>query len=239
MVFFNTPTPVLGVDHLRQIGLWRGLTSPYLPQLAAWTRTSVWRTLAVALNPHAAWPSESTVADHGWMQGAAGLPPGKRCHIALLAQKLTVHIENQRSRWAEVIHPLLAQPMVEHCLAISTPDLTVGGRDRGLARLAFADRLPPAILARREKGEFATYYGRAVAEGLGFLRPYLLEGRLAAQGLLDRARFETLLTPEALIWRGESFPIMAAVTVEAWLRVWTAKAERLRAVPGSGPASPG
>ncbi|HEX7945077.1 MAG TPA: asparagine synthase-related protein, partial [Phenylobacterium sp.] len=222
MVFFNTPTPLVAADFLRRAGP-RGLVSPYLAQVSRWTRQSVWRTLGQALDPHAAWPGEARVASHGWMQGTAGLPPGKRAHIAVLAQKLTVNIENLRGRRAEVINPLLAQPMVEHCLAIPTPDLTAGGRDRALARRAFVACIPEAVRERREKGDFSVYYGRAVADGLGFLRPYLLAGRLAAKGLIDRARFERLLSEEDLIWRAETAPIMNALTVEAWVRVWEAR----------------
>lgn len=233
MVFFNMPTPVITADALRQshfLGGWA-----YLRDVAALTRQSVWRTAVQALDPRAAWDGEASVADHPWMQGTARLAPGKRCHIAMLAQKLTLNIENQRGRWAEVLNPLLAQPIVEHCLAIPVPVLTAGGRDRALARQVFSGRIPDAVRDRREKGDFGTYYTRAVADGLDMLRPYLLEGRLAAQGLIDRDRFDRLLTREALIWQAETAPIMSALMVEAWVRTWTEKA-RARA---SRPATSG
>lgn len=241
MVFFNMPTPVIAADQIRGHGLLRRPTAAYLAGVARWTRQSVWRVAAQALDPRAAWPGTATVASHGWMQGAGALPPGKRCHIAMIAQKLTVNIENLRGRWAEVVNPLMCQPIMEACLAIPVPDLTRGGRDRGLARALFSGRIPDAVRDRRGKGEFSTYYGRAVADGLGFLRPYLLEGRLAAAGLLDLARFDGLLSAEALIWRAETAPIMTALMVEAWLRTWAACAARRgpAAGPWSSPATPG
>ncbi|WP_332768902.1 asparagine synthase C-terminal domain-containing protein [Phenylobacterium sp.] len=223
MVFFQTPTPVVAVDHLRRAGL-RGLASSYLLEVSRWTRQSVWRTMATALDSKAAWPGERTVADHPWMADAGDLPPGKRSQIAVLAQKLTLNIENLRARQAEILHPLLAQPVVEHCLAVSAADLTVGGRDRGLARTAFAERLPASIRERRAKGELTAYYGRMVAASLAFLRPYLLEGRLAGEGLLDRERFAVMLTREQLIWRGDYAAIITAATIEAWVRHWEAVA---------------
>jgi asparagine synthase (glutamine-hydrolysing) len=231
MVLFNLPTGVVVADHLRRTGL-RGLASPYVVEVARWTRQSVWRTLAQALHPLAAWPGEALAKGHPWMVDTAGLPPGKRAHIVMLAQKLTTHIENRRARQAEVLTPFLFQPILEHCLAIPVPDLTVGGRDRGLARRAFADRLPLSVLNRRDKGEFSAFYARVVGRSLEFLRPYLLDGRLAAQGLLDRPRFDKLLTLESLVWQADSAAIMSAVTVEAWLRVWARRAA------GSSSANP-
>jgi asparagine synthase (glutamine-hydrolysing) len=219
MVFFQTPTPVLAVDHLRRAGL-AGLASPYLLDLARWTRRSVWSLASQVLDRRVAWPHEGTVADHPWMRGAEALPPGKRAQIAILAQKLSVNIETLRAQVCEVIHPLLSQPVVEHCLAISAVDLTVGGRDRGLARRAFADRLPVRVTERRGKGELTGYYGRVVGDSLEVLRPYLLEGRLVAAGLIDRDRFDDLLTREHLIWRGETYLVLTTMVVEAWLRHW-------------------
>lgn len=219
MVFFQTPTPVLAADHLRRRG-WSGLLSPDLLEVARWTRRSVWSLAGLASDQQAAWSGEASVAGHPWMAGVAGLPPAKRSHIAQLAQKLAIHIENRRSRVSEVIHPLICQPMMERWLAIPADDLTLGGRDRGLARKLFAGRLPPAIAQRRGKGELTGYYGRGVAASLPWARPYLLDGRLAAEGLIDRGRFEAVLTAEHQIWRGEAYLVLCALTVEAWVRRW-------------------
>ena len=100
-------------------------------------------------------------------------------------------------------HPLCSQPVVEACLALPTALLTAGGRDRGLARKAFRERLPDTIVNRRSKGEMTRIYGRLIVDNLDILRPWLIDGRLAALGLIDRATAETELTPEALIWRGQ------------------------------------
>lgn len=222
MVFFQTPTAVVARDRLKTEGL-RGLGPAYLLGLSRWTRQSVWKTLSTAADHRAAWPGELGVLDHPWLAGAAGLPPGKRAQIAVLAQKLLLHVENLRARRAEIVHPLLSQPIVELCLAIPASALTEGGRDRGLARRAFAGRLPEAVRQRRGKGALTGYYGRAVASGLEALRPYLLEGRLAAEGLLDRDRLEVRLTREELIWRGDYFGVVMTAAVEAWVRHWEAR----------------
>lgn len=223
MVFFQMPTPALAADLLarRPIRAWR---SGEMVELARWTRHSVWSLLAVAVCARRRQPGELLLNDHPWLEGAAGLPPAKRIQLASLAQKLTIHIENRQTRTAEVVHPLLSQPVVEACLSISAADLAQGGRDRALARAAFASRLPPAVRDRRGKGEMSGYYGRVLGDSLAAVRSYLLDGRLAAEGLLDRARMEAMLTREQLIWSGGVFPILTALTVEAWVRHWSARA---------------
>ena len=63
---------------------------------------------------------------------------------------------------------------------------------------------------------------------LPFLRAYLLDGRLAAEGVLDRAGLEARLTEDALRWRGGAAQILAAVSVEAWVRRWMGRREGRR-----------
>jgi len=55
------------------------------------------------------------------------------------------------------------------------------------------------------------------------LRPFLLEGRLAAQGLIDADRLQPLLHAEPMIWRDCVGEVMLAATMEAWVRTWERK----------------
>ena len=144
-----------------------------------------------------------------------------------LVEKLTLYGENRRSLVADVIHPLLAQPIMELCLRTPTPVLTSGGRDRGLARHAFSHRLPDAIAGRRTKGSLGGYYARTVAGSLAFLRPFLLEGRLAQMNMINVARLEALLTREQLIIRGDYPSILFTALVESWVREWESRISSL------------
>lgn len=231
MVFFQLATPVLAVDHLRRAGP-LGLFSPYLLELSRWTRQSVWRTASQAWSKDPDWTGVRTVRKHPWLVGAEVLPPAKRAQIAALAQKLPIHIEGLRSRAGEVVHPLLAQPVVEFCLAVSATDLTLGGRDRGMARAAFSDRLPVQVRDRRSKGDLSEYYGRVVALSLDTLRPLLLDGRLVAQGLVHRERLDVMLTRDHLIWRGDYMALVNLAVIEAWVRHWEGRAAAASGVGG-------
>ncbi len=66
-------------------------------------------------------------------------------------------------------------------------------------------------------------YGRLAADNLDFLRPWLIEGRLAALGLINRAAAEIELQPEALVWRGHYAAILTVAAYEGWVRTWEAR----------------
>ena len=119
-----------------------------------------------------------------------------------------------------MIHPLMAQPLVEWALRTPVPVLVPNGRERGLARDAFADRLPASVATRRGKGDYAAYFNQQAARNLPFLRDYLLDGRLAAQGVIDRPDLEGRLDEDVLRWQGGASEILALVSLEAWVRRW-------------------
>ena len=87
--------------------------------------------------------------------------------------------------------------------------------------MAFRDRLPAIIAERRTKGDMTAIYGRMVFENLDLFKSWLLDGRLAAEGLLDRAAVEARLNRENLMWRGGAHTIIRAAAFEGWLRVWS------------------
>lgn len=212
-VFYQMPSPLIAADHLRRRGL-AGLFDPTLPDLAAWTRRSVWSLLRAALMRRRERPAR-------WMAQAADLPPGKALQVRGLIETLAFAGPSRRASVAAFHHPLLAQPIVEHCLARSSVELTQGRRDRAYARAAFAGRLPPQIAERYGKGDATAHFGRAVASRLDVLREYLLEGLLVEHRVLDRRRLEPMLTAEHLIWSGGAGQLLHAATIEAWTRAWS------------------
>lgn len=207
-LFFQTPTALAFAD------LWttqplHALTSSLLTGVARWTRTSAWSVLAAAV---AASRSDRS-----------GIPPAKRLQIDGILSGLAYYSACRRFETVDMVHPLMSQPLIEWALRTPVPHLVEGGRDRALARATFADRLPQAIAARRGKGDYGAYYNRQVAANLPFLRAYLLDGRLAVEGVLNRSEMETRLHPDALRWQGGAARILAAVSLEAWVRRWESR----------------
>lgn len=236
-VFFQMPTALVVADLIAAEGLGAAFDTRAL-SVARWLRRSIWSVLydAAAKTPlpgaRAAarfWGPRAREApediDHPWLDTLA-CAPGKRLqirHIALCQLKFG---RSWRGDELDVLHPLLAQPVVELCLSIPTWDLVHGGRDRGLARAAFAQRLPAAVAQRRSKGILARLYTQRVAASLDVLRPWLLDGLLAEAGVLDRGAVEQALTPEDLIWTGDGFRLFQVAMIEGWARHWQARESR-------------
>jgi asparagine synthase (glutamine-hydrolysing) len=250
-VFFQYPTAMVAADEFRRRG-WAMLSSPLLADVARRTRQSVW---AVLRQVHAARrgaerrptmtstlisrdlraTAESTA--HAWVleARARSLTPGKILHIQGMATAHLYRGPARRFQDADLILPLVAQPVAELCLSIPTPDLANAAYDRPFARQAFADRLPDIVVQRRAKGEQTAYFAKLVANSLETLRPFLLEGTLCEAGLLDRAALDQTLNPQQLIAGGGGAPsdVLIAASVEAWVRHWQGRVPDL-ATAGRG-----
>lgn len=230
-IFIQAPSTDVFIDLWRARG-WKALRSPDMAELAATNEISLWTMVGAARrhrrlgNPPLTWdhpvltPLSQTPDMHPWLRETQTFGPAKAFQIAGVADSVSHNTPTALSAAVDVRNPLGAQPVVEACLALPTWLLTTGGRDRGLARSAFRDRLPDAVLSRRSKGDMTRLYSRMILDNLAFIRPWLIEGRLAALGILDPAIAEIELTPETLMWRGRYAPLMAAIAFEGWVRAW-------------------
>jgi len=163
---------------------------------------------------------------HPWLSDLEGLAPAKALQVASLANTLMLVGPTRRAEAARLSHPLLSQPMMELCLPASIDVLTCGGQDRALAREAFGERLPACVIERLGKGKLTSHYGRGVARGLGQLRPFLLQGRLAQQGFFDLPVLEAVLTPHHLAIAGGFGGVLNLAAVELWVRQWEERLAR-------------
>lgn len=224
IVFFQSPSPAVAAELW---GRWRRRprADPAWRQLEAaarWNRRSVWSMLGEAVRE--AWRPTPVgeMADHPWL--TEPVAPAKRRQVRSLIRAQLFHGASLRGRAAQLVHPLLHQPVQEAVLATPVIDLARGGQGRGLARDAFADQLPELVRTRRSKGDLTAYYGRMILRSLPALRGYLLDGRLADQGVLDRAEAEALLDPDQLIHVGDYPRLFEILALEAFVRHWEARA---------------
>lgn len=232
-VFFQAPDPRIVVDRRRRDGL-MAVRPAYWAQVARWTRHSAWTIADLALRPPK--PTAPTARQHVWLADADPAYPAKYGQILRLANCQLFWGDCLRSRSGELVHPLLSQPVMEHCLALPIDRLTCGVRDRGLARLAFADRVPASILQRRDKGDLSQFYGHVLRRSLPEIRPFLMEGRLVAQHVLDRDELEAALTPDQLLQSQTSNRHLLHAVLETWVRRWSDRiAARRRAEIGFKP----
>lgn len=155
---------------------------------------------------------------HPWVTDAPVLPVSKLLHILSVVDCQTFN--QMPCSYAEQIHPLISQPIIECCLQIPTYVLTHGGVPRKLIREAFETDVPKAVLRRQVKGFTTSYYSRLFSENAAFLREFLLDGLLVREGVLDRSALERLLSDRELIVGREIASIMCSVAAEKWLSNW-------------------
>jgi len=233
-LFYQGASAAVFGDLLQARGPW-ALMSPMLAGVARWTRRSMASVVKEAWSDQPVTPvgervgiltapSEGWVqSSHPWLDGAETLPRGKRLQLHALISNLAYATACRRTSVVDLIHPLMAQPLVEWAMKLPTPILTAGVTDRHLARSAFADSLPPDVVWRRSKGDYTATFEREAAASLPFLRAHLLDGLLARHGVIDRVRTEALLDRDRLMWGGGSHHLTSAAVVESWLRRWTGR----------------
>ncbi len=225
-------------DHLRIRGPFRGFGSAVM-DAARLTNLTVWRVLRMALldrmecvacdadlssGPSLAVPlalpeqSDWRRYAHPALSDARRLPTGKRRHLQQVLYLFDDYDPYERAAAPETLNPLHSQPVIELCLATPTYRLIRGGRGRALARAAFADAVPRAILQRHAKGGMQEYVTDLLYRNLPFVRETLMDGELVKRGLLDRAKVEAALSDRFNTTTASIVELHNGVAIEAWLR---------------------
>lgn len=155
---------------------------------------------------------------HPWDEGARTEGQAKRNHVEAVRRILDFF--DRPPRWAtrDVVAPLLSQPVVEYCLSIPSWIWIEGGRDRAVARAAFAHRLPPEVVWRRGKGRLESVATAAYLRQRIELAELLLDGRLAAQGMLDCDAIRTYLGQGLADGDFLYYRLLEIADVELWVR---------------------
>lgn len=159
--------------------------------------------------------------DHPWLKLPAGVLPGKIDHIRGLMAVQNYLDGFPRASRAPILTPLLSLPIVELCLSIPSWAWIEGGRDRAVARKAFASRLPALVIDRRSKGNLSGFAGPAFEAARPRLAAHLLGGRLDEAGLVDGVALKRALDETGPPRGSDFFRILQIADVEAWARRWT------------------
>ena len=179
------------------------------------SHTYQWRTKRRFLTP--CQEEEASAFAHPWLRPSVAARPGQLAHLAML-----LRVQKYLEPWHpgdafDVINPLLAQPIVEHCLSIPSWQWCRGGVDRAVARAAFADVLPPAVVQRTWKGGPDSFISMLIERNRSVLRTRLIEGNLASRGWLDIAAITNVLDDPRPPGAGEALRLLALSDAEAWI----------------------
>jgi asparagine synthase (glutamine-hydrolysing) len=231
--YLTTAAPV--VDAARERGLGFALRTA-LRDVSELCGCTAWTTARFALRKRLrgrrapAWTKETdflrpdAVAEapdpHPWLQPPREALPGKREHVASI-MRIHHNLDPEiRVSDRPYLHPLVAQPLVELCLAIPTWLWVSGGQNRAVARAAFAGLLPREVLSRRSKGRLESMCLRAYLASRKELAELLLGGLLREQGLLDADLLEAYLEQEDPPNDARYYRIFELASAELWLRSW-------------------
>lgn len=163
---------------------------------------------------------------HPWVDEAADLPGSKRQQIFhVVDSQMFYHIPGH---YADIVHPLISQPIIELCLKVPSYVLTYGGIDRALIRDAFAGVVPASILARTCKGATTGYILNLLVRNIDVMRKLLLDGLLVRENLLDSDETSKALSEPSLISDSTLlFPVLNAFRAELWVRSWACGERRV------------
>jgi asparagine synthase (glutamine-hydrolysing) len=165
--------------------------------------------------------------EHPWLDAPAGALPGKAAHVAWIL-RVQQCLEPSRGAHLPVLNPLMSQPVVEACLRIPSWLWRSGGRDRSIARAAFARDLPPLVANRRVKGSPGHFAARLLDRFREPIRERLLGGHLARNRIVDRVALEQVLAGKRPLPDEQRVRILELTAAEAWLDSWAARAQPQR-----------
>ncbi|MEJ1961528.1 MAG: asparagine synthase-related protein [Gammaproteobacteria bacterium] len=244
-LFVQARTDLAVADYLRHFGFRPGVLGVAL-DAARINRDSIWATLFDGVRRHWRRPSRNVLSEfgdpravippdlyerarndesllHPWIRDTHGLAPGLLWQILSLSISPQFYGSFGEATDIERTAVLMSQPLMELCLRIPGYVWITGGRDRSIARRAFADVLPHAVVRRTQKGLIDRYNRKMLDESAAFMREMLLDGLMVKAGLLDRASLERLMSPSA---SSESFEynevLRHHLCTEIWARRWTA-----------------
>lgn len=227
--FDGSVAPVL--DAWATFGFSRS-TFAALRDVARAAETTVWNALRLTLRgrlngPRSGWRRETLFLDpravparpfpQPWDEGAASALPARRNHVEAVLRILD--FIDRPARWydRDVVAPLLSQPVVEYCLSVPSWTWVSGGRDRAVARAAFARRLPSQVVWRRGKGRIESVAAAAYQSQRAELRELLLGGKLGSRGLLDREAIETYLSRDLVPGDFDYYRLLEIADAERWV----------------------
>lgn len=154
---------------------------------------------------------------HPWLESLSATPPGSADHLRMIAGVHHFLLDPAPGEPCN-LHPLICQPILETCLRIRSWLWFEGGRDRAVARAAFRDTLPDAILDRRGKGSLQSLFVNGFIQMRSELRSFLLSGHLAEQRIIDVDAVERYLDGPKQPRDNNYVRILEIASAEQWLR---------------------
>ena len=228
--------PVIARDvaRMKRVSIWRMLSRGIQYSLSPkWTRTlfvfantvsgrDADQRRFITREALDAFRDESARFAHPWFSEVDATAPSSVYLIyALLSTTSTdYHIPFTKFKALNYVHPLISQPLVECALRIPGAFAVRTGWNRAVARAAFSGDLPEDIVQRTCKTSSSPWVTQTIRRNASWLRPFLLDGELARQGILDRARVQAALSEKLSPSATVTAELFYHIYIEGWLRQW-------------------
>jgi asparagine synthase (glutamine-hydrolysing) len=239
MIFFRAWPELAVIDYAHRYGLGPGLMQQALGA-AFPAQLSVGRLLLDALRYgilRRPWSLTPYIFDHyhlitdeviqaarqvdflnPWNASTRSLPPGKRLHAFSVTRPTLFRDPLPGTAILDFINPLMCQPVVELCLQIPTYLHAAHGKDRAIARAAFAPDLPPQIVQRTWKGSADRHLRDMLVNNITKVRELLLQSELTKEHILDTKRIAGALSLAPTRDASHVTEIFGYLCTEVWLR---------------------
>lgn len=235
-IFFYTQSAAPATDRLFAEGPGMGFLET-VGDVADLTGASVWRAgqaaIKLALKGRSAYqPSghPELVAErfrpdgpdpHPWLEGLEKASPGRLRHIRGIVA-VHGHVDgHDRNQVAPVIAAHAGQLVLEAVLKTPTWMWVAQGRDRAIAREAYARLLPRDIYNRRSKGRINRFITEAYEANRSVIRAVLHDGVLARHGVIDLDAIDAILAAPLVLDDTAFMGLIRLVDVELWAQGWT------------------
>ena len=153
---------------------------------------------------------------HPWTRDES-LPESKRQQAWALVDCYAFHPAGYT--YAEDVNPLISQPIFEASLRIPAYILSHDGVSRALVRKCFESRLPQSIFRRTAKGVTTGYHHNLMLSDLRYVRELILGGRLAQEGIVDKAYLEEMLDADRFSMHDRLWSALESLVIaETWIR---------------------
>ncbi len=164
-----------------------------------------------------------------WNCPTGVLPPGKILHAFGVSRPSLFRDPLPGPARLDFINPLMSQPLLELCLRIPTWLHAAYGRDRAIARDAFAPDLPSEVVQRTWKGSADRHLRDMLINNIAKIRELLLGGELIKEGILERKRVVSALSLAPTKHTSHATEMFGYLSTEIWLR----QAREWRSAPAS------
>lgn len=159
------------------------------------------------------------VIEHPWLEFRDNVTPGKIDHISPLTSGLFNREDAVSPEgYFTTIYPYLSQPVIETCLRIPLWIMMANGQNRGLARKAFKNHLPPEVIWRGTKSVGSNFLWSFTLENLDVIQDLLMDGELVKANFINRRNLEKVLKREHNIENRDFAFLHFYLIAEIWAR---------------------